>query len=474
MSYCWGDPTANRVILLNGKRHKVPESVHDLLNSLLSKSIGWIWIDAICINQNDNDEKSWQIGAMGRIYSNARRWIAVAQLFQRPWFYRMWTIQEAVLSTDKLLFHCGKLEILFSDIWDVFYQLQVAGIMGLLLPEVQDPFDARIAPKAFPQIRLIVALRYYITDHSTDDDFFGLEEAILYCSGALATNPRDHIYGVYGIVADATDEELKANYGAPVEDIYVKTTRYLISRNKSLRLLSDSDIYPSSRLDVPSWVPNYNTPRESPRLGFGFYTASGTRPPETRWDTTTNRLTTSGIILDDVFSISSQKLSLTAKITTDDIRVWYEAAQLLLSTWNSSAEHDTQISTEALWTTLMTGRFLNEDVEYEKVGPDYGVAFNAFHHYITRLDDFEELSLHEWDTEDPIMKPLMEIFKKALEFYTVAVESWVGRKLVATKKGRLALVPHATEISDQIGILLGARTPFVLRQGENGRHIDDV
>lgn len=39
MSYCWGDPTATRVILLNGKRHKVTESVHDLLNSLLSKSI---------------------------------------------------------------------------------------------------------------------------------------------------------------------------------------------------------------------------------------------------------------------------------------------------------------------------------------------------------------------------------------------------------------------------------------------------
>ncbi|KAL5330530.1 hypothetical protein ACEPPN_000047 [Leptodophora sp. 'Broadleaf-Isolate-01'] len=400
------------------------------------------------------------------------KWRALARLLQRPWFHRMWTIQEAVLSADKLLFHCGKREIPFFDIWDVFCLLQGANAIGLLLPEIQDPFDAQAPPQAFLQITLIVGLQYEVTYQNTEYvDSFGLEEAILHCSRALATNPRDHIYGVYGIVSDATDEELKADYGAPVEEIYVKTTKYLISRNKSLRLLSDSGIYAPSRLDVPSWVPNYNIRRESTRLGFEFYTASGTRSPEMRWDTTTNHLTASGLNLDDICSSSSQNLPLTAKITTEDIRVWYEAAQLLLSTYNSSAEHDTKISTEALWTTLMTGRFVNKDT-YEKVGPDYGVAFDAFHQYITRRDDFEGLYLHEWDTEDPIKKPLMAIFKKALEFYTVAVKSWLGRKIVATKKGTLAFVPLGTEVGDQIGIILGARTPFVLRQGENGSEFE--
>lgn len=172
----------------------------------------------------------------------------------------MWTIQEAVLSADKLLFHCGKREIPFFDIWDVFCLLQGANAIGLLLPEIQDPFDAQAPPQAFLQITLIVGLQYEVTYQNTEYvDSFGLEEAILHCSRALATNPRDHIYGVYGIVSDATDEELKADYGAPVEEIYVKTTKYLISRNKSLRLLSDSGIYAPSRLDVPSWVPNYNS-----------------------------------------------------------------------------------------------------------------------------------------------------------------------------------------------------------------------
>ncbi|KIM93230.1 hypothetical protein OIDMADRAFT_93592, partial [Oidiodendron maius Zn] len=32
-----------------------------------------IWIDAVCINQKDPEEKSWQVGLMRRVYLQAER-----------------------------------------------------------------------------------------------------------------------------------------------------------------------------------------------------------------------------------------------------------------------------------------------------------------------------------------------------------------------------------------------------------------
>jgi hypothetical protein len=90
-----------------------------------------LWIDAICINQSDELERSVQVGYMGEIYESARRvvvWVgeadelgksdrameflgdietifyswdgwkqnmeALNELLSRPWFSRTWVVQE--------------------------------------------------------------------------------------------------------------------------------------------------------------------------------------------------------------------------------------------------------------------------------------------------------------------------------------------------------------------------------------------
>jgi hypothetical protein len=76
-SYTWGDATDERPILLNGKRFWVGKNLlsflrqaaRDLRDEYIDRR-GY-WIDAICINQRDKDEKGWQIGMMGRIYKQA-------------------------------------------------------------------------------------------------------------------------------------------------------------------------------------------------------------------------------------------------------------------------------------------------------------------------------------------------------------------------------------------------------------------
>ena len=83
VSYCWGSPMLTHSIQIAGDFLPVPSSVHEVLHALsvsnakisnqanLQSQRIWIWIDAVCINQNDRREKSSQIQLMGDVYSKA-------------------------------------------------------------------------------------------------------------------------------------------------------------------------------------------------------------------------------------------------------------------------------------------------------------------------------------------------------------------------------------------------------------------
>jgi hypothetical protein len=130
-----------------------------------SKPPAELWIDAICINQEDLEERNQQVSIMGDIYTNsvttwvwlgendqfsreafsvlqtmntqcggagidisekferdkilARlglpdmnswKWFAVFALFQRQWFRRSWVVQEATLSSH-IVFQCGSVVV---------------------------------------------------------------------------------------------------------------------------------------------------------------------------------------------------------------------------------------------------------------------------------------------------------------------------------------------------------------------------
>lgn len=86
LSYVWGDPMDTVDIIANGVPHRVTRSLSAALKHVAKHAILHmnkrgsekcerqtfrIWADAICINQEDVDERSHQVGLMGRIYSSA-------------------------------------------------------------------------------------------------------------------------------------------------------------------------------------------------------------------------------------------------------------------------------------------------------------------------------------------------------------------------------------------------------------------
>jgi hypothetical protein len=74
LSYVWGDSSDVASVLVNAQNVPVTRNLFDALQHLRRTDEDLIiWIDALCINQNDNAEKSSQIQLMGDIYRQAKR-----------------------------------------------------------------------------------------------------------------------------------------------------------------------------------------------------------------------------------------------------------------------------------------------------------------------------------------------------------------------------------------------------------------
>jgi hypothetical protein len=127
LSYVWGSPHKDHSIVLDNCPYGVTANLHAALSRLRNRYIERvIWIDAICINQEDLKERGYQIQCMAKIFGKAKCVIAwlgetaagsdraieniglaadnnltipsittelrndVLRLLERPWFRRIW------------------------------------------------------------------------------------------------------------------------------------------------------------------------------------------------------------------------------------------------------------------------------------------------------------------------------------------------------------------------------------------------
>ncbi|KAI0509646.1 heterokaryon incompatibility protein-domain-containing protein [Xylaria bambusicola] len=74
LSYCWGNASDQGLIWCNGKPFPVTRNLESALRRLRqSRGNRLLWIDAICINQDDLAERAYQVNLMRHIYKNAER-----------------------------------------------------------------------------------------------------------------------------------------------------------------------------------------------------------------------------------------------------------------------------------------------------------------------------------------------------------------------------------------------------------------
>ena len=261
LSYVWGDNSEGYSIDIDGRAHPIAQNLECALRHLRSeKEARTLWIDAICINQRDNAEKSVQVGVMGEIYHFAVQvniWLGPAtpdsamgmdvleylaggtdpksrppwqenppslvlaglkDIMSREWWSRTWTVQEIALA-KRIRVVCGDRLLKLPS----FYDDQPLGLKMFL----RNLKFAEISP-SWEQCGLTAvnmgSLTQLLSLKEDENYSFSLPVPDLLdiahnLRHRKSLDRRDKIFALLGL-GSAEWAEMKADYGLSVEETF--------------------------------------------------------------------------------------------------------------------------------------------------------------------------------------------------------------------------------------------------------------
>ncbi|KAI4917405.1 hypothetical protein J4E85_009923 [Alternaria conjuncta] len=314
-SYVWGERKYKgaKINLKNGGLpilHSLVPFIHMVTRHGDFKATDWWWIDSLCINLDDPSEREKQVRIMADIYKRARRaiiWlgeekedgsdctdaidfmhylstlqigfngddlamrkklenseftdkcVAVSNLLARPWWTRVWTLQEFVLPREAKLY-CGKGSISRGRFKSAIYSI-------FLCSTISKDFEHELVPRklfdgAFNRRRIhqwhtkpasiginLIAIMAYLGNHS-------------------ATDSRDRIYSVLGLITEQ-DRALigPAEYTTSIAHQFARLVRSFWNVHRSLDIVCFAHLFcpnaavsdPGVEDPVPTWAPDWRT-----------------------------------------------------------------------------------------------------------------------------------------------------------------------------------------------------------------------
>lgn len=290
ISYAWVSDrkdASNIFTMQVGKRLlPVLDSLQSFFQTLRSKDIlldgKWWWIDSICIDQTNLEERAQQVQHMELIYRKAEQvivwlgeassdsdlainfirfldqtvrrkpsvtqlrsmlqqdhyrahWTALTNLLAREWWSRIWTVQEFVLSSS-VSFWCGMRNVSRVAICrsiKVADQCTSGGLKETIAftngnnrRRAWDLYKAGKKPGARLNLPLLALAAYFCCMNATDD--------------------RDRLYGLLALSTNPSG--LKVDYFLSAPEVYLRYTQSFIAEHKSLDIICLASTYSAAGL----------------------------------------------------------------------------------------------------------------------------------------------------------------------------------------------------------------------------------
>lgn len=310
ISYVWGnkDETHDIAVCEGEAEHSlgIPRSLYGALRQLRQLiEPRTIWVDAICMNQEDDREKSHQVQLMRRIYQGAARvmiwlgdnlslgsqagplleligrinrrefesvpppsdwrtWSPFRELFRHPWFRRVWCLQEAVMAPSA--------EVMLGENSVPWEHVGFAASWMRSMPTELIIGDHMLITGIYH-----ACLIYSLSHGSEEQQRVSFLQLLTLTRAFEATDHRDKVYGILGIPTEESNPDagvtlLRPDYTKTLAEVYIDCALAVIGSTQTPRILSyvqheqfrDLDQERCSRSEdatlhrVPSWVPRWH------------------------------------------------------------------------------------------------------------------------------------------------------------------------------------------------------------------------
>ena len=351
LSYTWGPPVFDATIYCDGLAKAITRTLETALKNFRHPTDSiMLWVDQICINQDDLEEKKQQIPLMSRIYTRSFNtvvwlgeadghdiagtfdflneitvrlqyanevacpegltdvqlppgdsplWTDLVTFLSRPWFQRLWIIQEVVLSKEVWVM-CGRHILPWRRLATPCSNMNLSGISSWLSTRRQSA-EAGGATAVIPTNgwdacdQLSREQEYYQSHNGQGGTLFSL---IRTYRNTLCWDPRDKIYGVLALTSswesgrvhvdytsdypftalyrDIAKSKIKGMQASIVSD--PEDTRVLVAESIH-QILVEIDGPARTSEGLPSWVPDWATARRTipiaGRMNYQLFHASG-------------------------------------------------------------------------------------------------------------------------------------------------------------------------------------------------------
>jgi hypothetical protein len=512
LSYAWGNCTKSVTLHSDDAALHATENLCIALEHLrYSDRPRTLWVDAICIDQSNGPERNLQVQMMRSIYAAASEvliWLgeeaatdavafqlinqfgesgreiyqwngqdlgsgdflrmhigtnpifrkAITLLLRRPWFRRVWVIQEVAVATRAQVI-CGSQSSDWNALSNIFHVIRANG------------YEAFFGTTVFllAAVTLTSAVREGGTGkEASAPSLLWLLETTQPLS---STEPSDRVFALLSMASDAEDSGVLIDYNLPCGTVYKNLAIHHLSKKRDLRCLSFSGNQ-GQESGLPSWVPdwsvNANIAPVRPLAGCGF-TAGGTTTLDISISSDETTFVLSGFIVDVIQRVGTGCLTFDESDTVSEdflagaVRT-AEAVNECHDIASMAQPYPTgQELSDIFWRLLICDRLDTCEIP----SPDFEVGYTTSKYF---CDQYLLV-----DMTKPVETELEKIDWKAHPMtpnvlqYIASIGKWAsGRVFCATKGRLLGWVRRGVVAGDVVFIALGAEVPYILRPGSDG------
>lgn len=271
LSYHWGSDERVEVIIINDETFRITDKLYAALQHLVRPGKDRVlWIDGICIDQSNNDEKSLQVQRMSSIYSKAYSvliWLGKATTEVEILMHCLGQLESELLALHEP-YTVDNARVLWSDLHKTHDLREQAktGLQTLLRRSwfsrvwiLQEVANARhgfvCAGHAYISASIFALAPSLIEVYDTNASYWKtvialmpglprenaqwarrpeLYDLVLDTIDSCATDARDKIFALLGLSGNAQDRKsIIVDYDQPLHGVYQGVLQYLARSKKS-------------------------------------------------------------------------------------------------------------------------------------------------------------------------------------------------------------------------------------------------